>query len=320
MHAMRQLRHLLLFLALILMTACDSAPISTPTADSPTIRLSQLEPLQVRADQPVVPLKVAVAAVISPQGTVESYQRLLDYLGVRLHRPVQLVQRRTYAEVNALLESGAVDLAFVCTSAYVDGHDRFGMELLAAPRVNGQTVYHSVLIVPADSDAQGIADLRGKVFAFTDPMSMSGRVYPLSLVRALGAEPESFFARTFFTYGHDDAIRAVADRMADGAMVDSLVYEFAIKRDPSIARNTRMVLKSPPFGIPPAVTGPHTRPQLRSDLQQALLDLSGDPSAEARQALQAIGVDRFVLIEDSAYDTARALLTSTDAALREIVP
>ena len=81
-----------------------------------------------------------------------------------------------------------------------------------------------------------------------------------------------------------------------------------------------MVLKSPPFGIPPAVTGPHTRPQLRSDLQQALLDLSSDSSPDARQALQAIGVDRFVLIDDSAYQTARVLLATTDATLREIVP
>jgi phosphonate transport system substrate-binding protein len=317
---MHLLRHWILSVALLTLTACGSGSISTPTADSPTIRLSQLEPLPIRPDQSVVPLRVAVAAVISPQGTVESYQRLLDYLSVRLHRPVQLVQRRTYAEVNTLLETGAVDLAFVCTSAYVDGHDRFGMELLAAPRVNGETVYHSVLIVPAESSAQGIGDLRGKVFAFTDPMSMSGRVYPLSLVRELGAEPETFFARTFFTYGHDDAIRAVADHLADGAMVDSLVYEFAIERDPSIARSTRMVVKSPPFGIPPVVTGPHTRPQLRADLQQALLDLSSDQSPEARQALQAIGVERFVLIEDSAYQSARVLLTSTGAALREIAP
>lgn len=146
-----------------------------------------------------------------PKGTVESYQSLLDYLSAQLHRPVESVQRRTYAEVNDLVESGDVDVAFVCTSAYIAGYDRFGMELLAAPQVNGETVYYSLLIVPVDSPAQTLADLRGKVFAFTDPMSNTGRMYPTFLVNQLGNTPEEFFTRTFFTYSHDDAIRAVAD-------------------------------------------------------------------------------------------------------------
>ncbi len=62
---------------------------------------------------------------------------------------MELVLRRTYAEINDLVESGYVDVAFVCTSAYVAGHDKFGMELLVAPQVNGETTYYSLLIVPA---------------------------------------------------------------------------------------------------------------------------------------------------------------------------
>lgn len=100
--------------------------------------------------------------------------------------------------------------------------------------MDGGTVDYSVLIVPADSPARTMADLRGKVFAFTDPMSNTGRTYPTYLVRQLGQTPETFFARTFFTYSHDDAIHAVADGLADGAAVDSLVYDFAVARDPAL--------------------------------------------------------------------------------------
>ncbi|MCL5995286.1 MAG: phosphate/phosphite/phosphonate ABC transporter substrate-binding protein, partial [Chloroflexi bacterium] len=272
------------------------------------IHLSDRKPLPTNASSDVVPLRVAVAAVISPQGTVESYRLLLDYLGAKLNRPVELVQRRTYAEVNDLIKQGFVDMAFVCTSAYIAGHADFGMELLVAPQVNGDTVYYSVLIVPSGSPAQRMADLRGKIFAFTDPMSTSGRMYPTWLVRELGSTPEQFFARTFFTYNHDDAIRAVAQKLADGAAVDSLVYDYALARDPSLAQRTRVIHRSPPLGIPPAVVNPGLRPQLKAELRSILLGMADDPADGVREALTALGVDRFVPIDDSAYASVRALL------------
>lgn len=298
----------------VLLILCLFLAGCAPAAAAPAngyVDLSDRQPLPTPADLQIAPLRVAVAAVISPQGTVESYTALLDYLERKLGRPVELVQRRTYLEVNDLVQKGEVDLAFVCTSAYVAGHDQFGMELLVAPQVKGETVYYSLLIVPADSPAQSMADLQGKVFAFTDPISLSGRMYPTSQVQQLGSSPERFFSRTFFTYSHDEAIQAVANGVADGAAVDSLVYEFAIARDPALKAKTRVIHRSPPFGIPPVAVGPQIRPQLKAELQALLLEIAGDPQGQA--ALQAIGVERFVPIEDSAYNDVRSLLGDINA-------
>jgi phosphonate transport system substrate-binding protein len=266
----------------------------------------QRQPPPTPQDSQVALLRVAVAAVFRRR-PIDSYTALLDYLSEQLGRPVELVQRRTYLEINDLVEKGDVDLAFVCTSAYVDGHDRFGMELLVAPQVNGESVYYSLLIVPADSPAQSMADLQGKVFAFTDPISLSGRMYPTYLVQQLGYAPESFFARTFFTYSHDDAIRAVANKLVDGAAVDSLVYFFAVARDPSLAQKTHIIHQSPAFGIPPVVVSPFIQPQLKAELQSLLLEMDQHPAG--RNALQAIGIEKFILIEDSAYNDVRTLLS-----------
>jgi len=218
---------------------------------------------------------------------------------------VELVQRRTYAEVNELIEAGDVDMAFVCTSAYVAGVRDFGMELLAAPQVNGETVYYSVLIVPADSSAKNIEDLRGGTFAFTDPMSNTGRNYPTYLVQQLGETPDRFFGRTFYTYSHDDAVRAVANHVADGAAVDSLVYDYVLARHPELGERTRIIHRSSPFGIPPVVVSPHVRPQLAALLQTILIQMADDFAGQ--DALAAAGFERFVLITDEAYDSVREL-------------
>lgn len=272
------------------------------------VDLNELSPLPTPEQNGLVPLRVAIAAVISPKGTIESYSPFLKYLEVKLNRPVELIQRRTYLEINSLIEHGEVDLAFVCTSAYVQGHDAFGMELLVAPQVNGETTYHSLLIVPVNSTAQSMADLRGKVFAFTDPISLSGRVYPTFLVHQLGATPETFFARTFYTYSHDEAIRAVVNGLADGAAVDSLVYEFAVRRDPSLKEKLRVIHTSPAFGIPPVVVSPLIHPQVKMELRSLLLSMADDPAAQ--QALASIGVDRFVPVSDELYESARRLMES----------
>jgi phosphonate transport system substrate-binding protein len=294
---MRRIGWLLL---LVLLTACG-----TGVQPAATVSLSDLSPLPT-PDLEVVPLRVAVAAVISPKGTVESYAPLLDYLGQKLNRPVELVQRRTYLEVNDLIERGEVDLAFVCTSAYIVGNNDFGMELLVAPQVKGKTVYYADLIVPANSPARDMADLKGKVFAFTDPISLTGRAYPTALVQQLGAAPETFFSRTFFTYSHDEAIYAVANGLADGASVDSMVFDYALARDPSLAQKVKVIHQSPPFGIPPVVVNPNLRPQIKADLQALLLEMHQDPAGQA--ALSAIGIERFVTIDDSAYVAARSLI------------
>lgn len=291
---------LLIVLLTLILVSCTSAH-SEPL---PTIRLRKLSPLPTVNTQ-VRPLRVAVAAIISPEGTLESYQPLLQYLEKKVGRPVELVQRRTYAEVNDLIRRDEVDIAFVCTRAYVIGKREFGMELLAIPEVHGQRVYYSQIIVRADLPAHSFRDLRGTVFAFTDPLSNTGYLYPNVLLHRLGERPETFFARTFFTYGHDNSISAVAEGIADAASVDSIVLDYAIKRDPSLTTRLRVLQTSPPFGMPPVVVSPELRPQAKALLRNILLTMHTDPEGQA--ALKVLEIDRFVPGRDSDYDSIRQM-------------
>lgn len=298
---------LLSFLVLLALSACGG-PDDARAA--PYVDLNRLEPLPAPEEQEIRPLKVAVAAVISPQGSAESYELLLAYIGEQLGRPVERLQRRTYSEVNNLVRSGEVDLAFVCTSSYLIGKQQFDMQLLAAPQVDGETAYYAQVIVPAASAVRQLADLRGAVFAFTDPISFTGRIYPTYLLGQMGETPESFFSRTFFTYSHDDAIYAVANGVADGASVDDLVLDFALKRDPELAARIRVIHTSPPFGMPPVVVSPNVRPQLRAQLSDILLNMHLD--AEGQAALQALDYDRFVLVAEQDYRTAEEIQSAVE--------
>ncbi len=301
---------LLLLLLLAMLAGCRPAYAQETL---PFIDLSRREPLSA-APSKVIPLRMAVAAIISPQGTAESYAELANYISKKLGRPVELVQRLTYAEVNKLIADNSVDFAFVCTSAYIIGSDDFGMQLLVAPQVEAQTVYYSVLIVPADSAATSIADLKGATFAFTDPLSFSGRTYPTYLLKQLGATPESFFGDTFFTYSHDKAIEAVAEHVADGAAVDSLVLRYALENDPTLEDKINVIYTSPPFGIPPVVVSPNQSPYLKSLLRNTLLEMT--TNAEGLRILNQLGFDKFIILNDDAYASARKIIAETGAYLK----
>ena len=94
----------ILFLSLIILVYSLSGCVSvSPTPVPFEIDLNNLQPLPTAQESDLLPLRVAIAAVISPEGTAESYAPLLDYLQDSLGRPIELVQRRTYAEINDLI-------------------------------------------------------------------------------------------------------------------------------------------------------------------------------------------------------------------------
>lgn len=272
-------------------------------ADPELIDLNKLEALPTLSNYQDPPLRVAIAAVVSPQGTLESYTPLLNYLEEKLGRPVERLQGSTYAETNEILESGLAELAFVCTGAYIKGMNDFGMQILAVPEINGATVYYSWLVVPRSSPIQDIRDLEGKIFAYTDPLSLTGWMYPNYLLLQMGESPDTFFDNTFFTYSHDQAIRAVAGGFADGAAVDSLIYNYLVEREPQISTQLRIIHESPAFGMPPVVVSPEIQPALLDQLRNIFLDIAEDPEGQA--ALSVLGIDRFVLVDDSLYKGAQ---------------
>lgn len=253
-----------------------------------------------------LPLRVAIASILSPAKNLESYHDLLAYLERRLERPVELVQRMTYAEVNDLMRTRQIDLAFVCTLAYIEGKREFGMELLVAPQIRDQTVYYSYLIVPKESPVRSLMDLRGKAFAFSDPLSNTGRLAPTYQLSLMGATPDAFFSRYVFTYSHDNSIVAVADQLVDGAAVDSLVYDFLTAKEPDLIAKTRIIARWGPYGIPPVVVHPGLAPSLKERLRTVFLDMHRE--LEGRWILNDLGIERFVPIQDEAYDSVRRMV------------
>ena len=198
-------------------------------------------------------IRVAVAAMISAKESVVYYHQLLDFIANQLGHKIQLIQRKTYSEINDLLKNGKIDLAFICSGPYATSRQTYGFEALAVPLVRGRHSYHSYLIVNQKSPYRDLSDLRGKTFAFTDPESNTGRLVPTYWLNQQQEKPEEFFSKIIYTYSHDNSIMAVATSLVDGATVHAQIWEYFNHKNPVFTTNTRIIKKSQPFGNPPVV-------------------------------------------------------------------
>jgi phosphonate transport system substrate-binding protein len=248
-------------------------------------------------------LRVAVAAVISPKETFVYYQQLLDYIGHKLGREVQLIQRKTYSEINELFPKGQIDLAFICSGPYAVSKEVYGFEALATPIVRGIPFYHSYLIVNNNSPFQKIEDLRNHVFAFTDPKSNTGALVPTYWLAEMGERPDSYFSSVNYTYSHDNSIMAVARNLVDGATVDGHIWEYYNVRKPIYTSKTRVIKKSQPFGSPPLVSSVYLSATLKEKIRKTLFSMHQDPGG--RRILDGLMIDRFVAPREIWYETVR---------------
>ena len=251
------------------------------------------------------PLRVAVAAMISPKETFVYYRQLLDYIGKKLGREVQFIQRKTYGEINELLGIGQIDLAFICSGPYAAGKKIYNFELVATPRVQKSHFYQSYLIVNKASPFNRIEDLRGRVFAFTDPDSNTGKLVPTYWLFEMGEQPETYFSKTIYTYSHDNSILAVAKGLVDGAAIDGLIWEYYHQKDPIFTSRTRIIRKSEHYGIPPIVASKHLLPELKDRIRQLFYSMHDD--LKGQKILAELMIDRFIAPRDEWYDSIRQM-------------
>lgn len=225
------------------------------------------------------------------------------YLSRRLGRPVQVVKRRTYREISSLLVAGQLDVAWICGFPFVQ--HREALTLVAAPLYRGASLYRSYLIVRRDRRANSLADLRGDIHAFSDPDSNSGFLVTSAALAADGHTASGFFARSFFTYGHRNVIRAVASGLAQSGSVDGYVWDVMAETEPDLVGATRLLRVSEPMGFPPIAASRQTDRGIVAATEAALVGM--DESSMGREILATLRLDGFAPVVPSQFDSIAAL-------------
>lgn len=242
-----------------------------------------------------------------------TYQAIADAVGGRLGMSTELVVETDYENcVNDLN-----DICFVCSLPYVI-FERRGLapaEPIAAPvlqgeRYGGRPIYFSDVIVHRSNPAESFLDLRGASWAYNEPWSQSGYGITRHHLVSIG-EVDGFFGQVIEAGFHDTSIQMVRAREVDAAAIDSQVLSVAVREDPSLLADVKVIEALGPSTIQPVAITKRFSPELTTAIRDVLVDLHNDPWM--RDSLDHGLIDHFTPVGPDDYDDIRRMLAECEA-------
>lgn len=222
-----------------------------------------------------------------------------QYLENKLKRPVEFIVHRKFSNTTVQLFVEKLDFAWV--TDYPDVHLKGQVRLLAVPLQNGQPYFSSYLIVPAYNDRTlSLLQLKGAVFAFTDPSLNGSYLEVRHELLAAGENPGHFFGKTIFVRSHREVIKAVALGLAHAGEVDSRIWDLLAQSHPELTAQTRIVAKSHAYGAPPLIANHFVAPEDFSAMQRVLTGMAADP--KGLDLLKRLGLDGFIPGDEGIYE------------------
>lgn len=259
-------------------------------------------------------IRVGLIPSEDSRAMLASSQQLLDALEKNLGLKVQGFVAADYNGVIEAMRAGHIEVAYLGPFSYVLGTTVADIEAFATAETqkSGRTFYHSQIITRQDSGIKDIKDLKGRTFAFVDPSSTSGHLFPKAGLIKLGIDPDTYFGRVLFTGSHDANALAVANKRVDAATIADRIFDAAVQKNLVKSEDIHVVWKSGPIPESPTVWRKNLSPELKAKIKSAFLNIRDITWADQGK------LNRFVETDDAAYNVIRDTATALKLDLKKM--
>ncbi|WP_160112450.1 phosphate/phosphite/phosphonate ABC transporter substrate-binding protein [Salicibibacter kimchii] len=248
-----------------------------------------------------------VMGVIPSEEETEVSQRVElfgEELGENLGIDVEVFMGTDYNAIIEGMDNEHVDIAFLGPFAYILAEERSDAEVFAIGAEGEDDItYQSAFIVPENSEAEELADLEGQDFAFVDPASTSGHIFPrAAVIEEIGVtndEVEDFFGNVSFSGGHDTSILSVINEDVDGAAIATDVMEAMLDQGQVSEDDFKIINASDDIPRGPDAYRAELPEDLKEEIEAFYFDYQDEQFFEER------GISGFYPIDDEAYDIVR---------------
>jgi phosphate/phosphite/phosphonate ABC transporter binding protein len=253
---------------------------------------------------PAQEMKFGFTPVLSETEMHAEFEPLMAYLSDALGRKVVLYIAKSYGDLRTQMETGTVDIGSFSPFAYVDAARGGKIRIIAQSILAGAATYRGLIVARKDSGLKTLADLEGKRFAFVDPKSASGYVYPRAMLIEKGFTPERYFKETIFAGCHDKVIVAVLEGRADGGAI----YDGALGVAKAMGvptENLQTLASTDPIPHDAIAVRMGMDEALSKKIQAALVDLDKTEAGRRAVANSKKKLTGHVIAEDSLFDVVR---------------
>ncbi len=250
-------------------------------------------------------LRVSAIPDESPTELQRKFAPLGDYLAKETGMEVRFVPVSDYAAVVEALAAKKVDLAWLGGFTFVQAKRRSNGAATPLVQRAEDEKFTSRFIVPLNSPAKSLADLKGKSFAFGSPSSTSGHLMPRHFLQQAGIDPERDFRNIAFSGAHDATVAFVASGRAEAGVLNASVLDKLIESGNPNAAKVRVLSTTPPYFDYNWTARGDLDPALQKKITAAFLKLdAGNP--EHKELMQLQRASRYLPTRASNYDGIEA--------------
>ena len=252
------------------------------------------------------------------QGGEEIARRLKTFTGLHFKTSIAT----SYAAVIEAMGAGKVDIGWLATFAYVLAKEKYDADLLLIVVRFGSPFYRGQIVARADSGIATLADLKGKRFAFVDPASTSGHLYPKTLLMSKGLNPDRLFSHSVFAGSHNAVILSIMKGEVDaGATYDDARAAIA-KSFPEVYDQVRVIAHTKEIPNDTVTARKNLDPALKLKIKEGLLHLSKTP--EGSRVLKRLygisGLMDFDAFFDPVREARRLLQLAPESGKSQVKP
>lgn len=231
--------------------------------------------------------RYGVQSVETQSAAMSRYERFGKYIQEKLGVKLELYLASDYSGVIQAIAAGQIDAMDMGASGYAAAwiETKGGVEPLVVPQeLDGSIGYYSVMFVRADSKIKTLEDTKGRSFAWADPNSASGYLFPLVSLRKQGIEPEKHFRSVVFSGGHEQSIIGVLGGAYDVAVTWTNDAEkhtrggvhMMLQRGLLKADDIRIIWKSDLIPNPVIAIRSNVPQEMKDDIRNLFLNMRGD--------------------------------------------
>ncbi len=223
----------------------------------------------------------------------------------------------SYAAVVEAMGAGNAHIGWLNTFAYLLAHEKYGVEARIATSRFGSTSYKGQIITQADSGITTLADLKGKIFCWVDPLSTSGYIIPRVELQAAGVNPDTDFAKTVEAGSHNNVAIAVYNGECDGGATCVDARSSVEKDLPDIMTKVVVIAESPPIPNDGVSFAADLDPAMEDQIVAALLEIA--QTEAGKEALNTVySISGLEAADDSFYDGFRAQLDAAGISIEDL--
>lgn len=117
-----------------------------------------------------------------------------------------------YVAVVEAFGSARADIGVMNSFGYLMANEKYGATAKLRVLRYGHDYYQGQILAHVDSEIKDVKDLEGKKFAFTDPSSTSGYMFPLKILK----DNNVTLGNQTFAIKHDNVVTMIYQKQVDG--------------------------------------------------------------------------------------------------------